>query len=119
MSDPKTASIAFQDSWGCESIALFVSDDGDGLIASAKAFCTNINNLDPHYAEDLTANEAMFKFCMWLANPPYIEELIDEDDARKKTKYYFGQDGGDGNNSAMGHNVVNLLSGKVVNTMVL
>jgi hypothetical protein len=112
----QAASVAFEDSWLQESVALFVSDNGEELIKAAQTFCRNLANLETIDLGALSSNEAMFKFCMWLANPPYIEEL--KSDEEKNNRYYFGTDGEDGDNRNLGHNVINILSAKVVRQII-
>lgn len=100
-----SASVSFEDEWGHESIALFISDNGQKLVDSAIAFCNNIRKLDK-ISRDLSSPRVMFLFSMWLANPPYIEEL--KDDEEKNEQYYFGMDGEDGDNSGLGHHIINI-----------
>jgi hypothetical protein len=116
MSTGKTASVAFEDSWLQESVALFVSNDGEELVKAAQRFCENLANLKTIDVGSLSSNEAMFKFCMWLANPPYIEELKGDEESRER--YYFGTNGEDGDNRHLGHHVINILSAKVVRQVI-
>jgi hypothetical protein len=53
----------------------------------------------------MTSQRAMFKFCTYLAGiDRKLHPVVD--------KLYFGMDGEDGDNSALGHHIILLLSGQ-------
>jgi hypothetical protein len=91
---------------------LFATRDGMGLIDAALNFCLNLQSLDKSFLEG-SAQETMFVFCKWLSCPSYIEELKTPEQIENE-RYYFGMDGDDGDNSGLGHHVINILSGQEI-----
>jgi hypothetical protein len=98
MNNPKSASVAFEDTWQHESVALYASDNGDELLHLAENFCKG-------QVGDMSSQEAMFDFCMYIADLRRTHYSIPED-------LYFGMDGDDGDNSALGHHIILLVSGQ-------
>jgi|PlaIllAssembly_1097288.scaffolds.fasta_scaffold03702_3 hypothetical protein len=106
----KKASIAFEDVWQHESIALFTPKDGEQFIEDAKTFVKNLAKMKKIDVGNLSADRAMFLFTRWLELPDYLPL----DELENEAEYYFGTDGMDGDNSDLGHYVINLLTGQVV-----
>lgn len=103
----QSASMSFEDSWQHESVALYTNDHGQELIDAAKEFCEWMGKLDKN-SQDISSQEIMFMFCnQYLAG-------LDADEHPFINGLYFGMDGEDGNNSELGHHVIDILTRQVV-----
>jgi len=100
MTVPQSCSISFEDTNQHESVALYVSDEGQELINLAKSFCKTKN------VPNLSSQEAIFQFCLYLGDLRNTHYPVPQHDL------YLGMDGEDGDNSALGHHIILLVSGQ-------
>jgi hypothetical protein len=91
-------SIAFEDAWERESVALF-SDRGTDLVELAQTFQATFYN--PPLVENALAGYIMIDFISWVSEHLY-------------EGMYLGMDGTDGDNSDCGHYVISIISGQII-----
>lgn len=92
-------SVAFEDAWERESVALFSDTLGTELVKYAQGFQSTF------YSSPLIDNESagqvMVDFVHWMFH-------------NVEWKLYLGMDENDGDNSDCGHYVISIVTGQVV-----